>query len=111
MEMQLLYVFNLFSFVGVIGILFYIVISKTKMENQEESIELLESNVESLQNYIYELEERIELNKTPAQDEIKKKIIEMYEDGKEILLIENTLDVPRAKIEMVLKFYKLQTER
>jgi len=111
MDMQLLYVFNLFSFVGVIGILFYIVISKTKMENQEESIELLESNVESLQNYIYELEERIELNKTPAQDEIKKKIIEMYEDGKEILLIENTLDVPRAKIEMVLKFYKLQTER
>jgi hypothetical protein len=35
----------------------------------------------------------------------------MYEDGKDVLLIENTLDVPRAKIEMVLKFYKLQTER
>ena len=111
MDMQLLYVFNLFSFVGVIGILFHIIISKTKLENQEESIELLESNVESLQNYIYELEERIELNKTPAQDEIKKKIIEMYEEGKEILLIENTLNVPRAKSEMVLKFYKLQTER
>jgi predicted RNase H-like nuclease (RuvC/YqgF family) len=108
---ELQFLFSLFSFVGVIGILFYNVIVKTKIENLEETVEILEHKVESLQDYIYELEERLESNKTPAQDEIKKRIIEMYEEGKEILLIENTLDIPRAKIEMVLKFHKLQVER
>jgi len=108
---ELQFLFSLFSFVGVIGILFYILLEKTKIETLEESTEILEHKVESLQDYIYELEERIELTKTPAQDEIKRQIIEMYEDGKEILLIENTLNIPRAKIEMVLKFYKLQVER
>ena len=108
-ELQI--IFSLFSFVGVIGILFYILIAKTKIENLEESIEILDHKIISLQDYIYELEERIDANKTPEQDELKKRIIEMYEDGKDVFLIENTLDVPRAKIEMVLKFYKLQTER
>jgi len=108
---ELQVVFSLFSFVAVIGIIFYILIAKTKIENLEESIEVLDYKLTSLQDYIYELEERINSNKTPAQDELKKKIIEMYEDGKDVLLIENILDVPRAKIEMVLKFYKLQTER
>ncbi|RUM68349.1 MAG: hypothetical protein DSZ07_06825 [Sulfurovum sp.] len=108
---ELQVIFSLFSFVAVIGIIFYILIAKTKIENLEESIEGLDYKLTSLQDYIYELEERINSNKTPAQDELKKKIIEMYEDGKDVLLIENILDVPRAKIEMVLKFYKLQTER
>jgi len=81
------------------------------LDDLEESIEILDYKLTSLQDYIYELEERINSNKTPAQNELKKKIIEMYEDGKDVLLIENILDVPRAKIEMVLKFYKLQTER
>jgi len=108
---ELQVIFSLFSFVAVIGIIFYILIAKTKIENLEESIEGLDYKLTSLQDYIYELEERINSNKTPAQDKLKKKIIEMYEDGKDVLLIENILDVPRAKIEMVLKFYKLQTER
>ena len=108
---ELQVIFSLFSFVAVIGILFYILISKTKIENLEESIEILDHKLTSLQDYVYELEERIDTNKTPEQDDLKKRIIEMYEDGKDVLLIENTLDVPRAKIEMVLKFYKLQTER
>ena len=108
---ELQVVFSLFSFVAVIGIIFYTLIAKTKIENLEENVEVLEHNLASLQDYIYELEERIDTNKTPAQDELKKKIIKMYEDGKDVLLIENTLDVPRAKIEMVLKFHKLQTER
>jgi predicted transcriptional regulator len=108
---ELQVIFSLFSFVAVIGIIFYILIAKTKIENLEESIEILDHKLTSLQDYVYELEERIDTNKTPEQDDLKKRIIEMYEDGKDVLLIENTLDVPRAKIEMVLKFYKLQTER
>jgi predicted transcriptional regulator len=108
---ELQVIFSLFSFVAVIGIIFYILIAKTKIENLEENMEILDHKLTSLQDYIYELEERVDTNKTPEQDELKKRIIEMYEDGKDVLLIENTLDVPRAKIEMVLKFYKLQTER
>jgi len=105
------FIFSLFSFVGVIGILVYILLAKSKIENFEDQIDILEHKLSSLQDYIYEFEERVALNKTLDQDEVKKKIIEMYEDGKEVLLIENTLDVPRAKIEMVLKFHKLQVER
>jgi len=104
--------FSLFSFVGVIGILFYITLNQEKVDNQAEMVETLEDKVDSLQNYVYELEERLNSIKTPTQDDqIKKQIIEMYEDGKEVLLIENTVNVPRAKIEMVLKFHKLQVER
>jgi len=108
---ELQVIFSLFSFVGVIGILFYIILNKEKVENQTETVEILEDKMASLQNYVYELEERLNSIKTPAQDDLKKQIIEMYEDGKEVLLIENTLNVPRAKIEMVLKFHKLQVER
>jgi hypothetical protein len=108
---ELQFIFALFSFVGVIGILFYILLAKTKIENFEYTVEILEHKFASLQDYVYELEERMDVNKTPAQDELKKSIISMYEDGKDVLLIENTLDVPRAKIEMVLKFHKLAVER
>ena len=108
---ELQFVFSLFSFVAVIGIIFYILIAKTKIENLEENIEVLDHKLTSLQDYVYELEERNDTNKRAEEDELKKKIIEMHEDGKDVFLIENTLDVPRAKIEMVLKFYKLQTER
>jgi len=108
---ELQFIFALFSFVAVIGILFYILLAKTKIENFEYTVEILEHKFESLQDYVYELEERMDVNKTPAQDEVKKRIIAMYEDGKDVLLIENTLDVPRAKIEMVLKFHKLAVER
>jgi hypothetical protein len=105
---QLQFIFSLFSFVGVIGILFYLILSKAKIDEHADSIEILEQKVLSLHDYIYELEERIEVEKTPEQHELKQKIIEMFEDGKDLMVIENSLDVPRAKIEMILKFHKLQ---
>ncbi len=108
---ELQFIFSLFSFIAVIGVIFYLLIERTKIENLEEKIEIQDYNLSALQSYIYELEERFGSNKTPSQEELKKRIIDMYEDGKDILLIENTLDIPRAKIEMVLKFHKLQTER
>ncbi len=109
---ELQFIFALFSFVAVIGIIFYILIEKTKIESLEENIDILNHNLISLQEYIYELEEKIDnIKKISQKDEIKEKIIEMYKDGKDVLLIENTLGVSRAKVEMVLKFHKLQTER
>lgn len=106
--MEIVYIFTFFSFVGVVGILFYLVFDKAKSNEKLENIELLELQVNSLQDYLYELEERAKLNKSPEQHLIKEKIIEMYNDGKDLMVIENALDVPRAKIEMILKFYKLQ---
>jgi len=38
---------------------------------------------------------------------LKEKIIQMYNDGKDIMLMENILNIPRLKIEMILKQYKL----
>ena len=108
---QLQFIFSLFSFVGVIGVLFYLILDKAKSEEQAESIEILEQKMTSIHDYVYELEERTEVEKTPEQHEVKQKIIEMFEDGKELMVIENTLDVPRAKIEMILKFYKLQRNK
>jgi len=108
---QLQFIFSLFSLVGVVGILFYMVFEKSKADEKIDQIELLESKVDSLQDYVYELEERVVQNKTPDQNEIKQKVIEMYNEGKDLMVIENALDVPRAKIEMILKFYKLQEER
>ena len=111
MEMQLLYVFNLFSFVGVIGMLFYLIIAKAREDELTDTVEVLESKMNSIQNYVYECEERLNVSKSSSQDEIKEKIIELYKDGKDLMVIENALDVPRAKIEMVLKFHKLKEER
>lgn len=108
---ELQFIFSLFSFVGVVGILFYILLTRAKVEEKLESVEFLESKVDSLQDYLYELEERIDQSKIPEQSEIKQKVIDMYNEGKDLMVIENVLDVPRAKIEMILKFYKLQEGR
>ncbi|RUM75482.1 MAG: hypothetical protein DSZ11_02115 [Sulfurovum sp.] len=102
------FVFSLFSFVGVVGILFYMIREKSKEEQSEEEKELLEEKVERLEQYLYELEERLDTTPTSSSEEIKKRIIAMYEEGKDLLVIENSLDVPRPKIEMILKFYKLR---
>lgn len=109
--MEIVYIFTFFSFVGVVGILFYMVFENAKTDEKLERLELLESKIDSLQDYVYELEARIEHNKTPEQNAIKQKVIEMYNEGKDLMVIENALDVPRAKIEMILKFYKLQENR
>lgn len=108
---QLQFIFSLFSFVGVVGILFYIILNREKVDEKLENIEVLESKIDSLQDYVYDLEERVDKSKTVEQTEIKQKVIEMYNEGKELMVIENALNVPRAKIEMILKFYKLQEER
>jgi len=105
---QLQVIFSLFSFVGVIGILFYIILEKAKQDERNERIELLEEKVISLKNYIYKFEEELEEKEVPEDDNVKEKIIALYEEGKDLSLIENTLNIPRAKIEMVLKFHNLQ---
>ena len=105
---QLQFIFSLFSFVGVIGILFYIILDKAKQEESQERIALLEENIHSLKDYIYKFEEQLEEKDVPEEDNIKEKIIELYEEGKDVTLIENSLNVPKAKIEMVLKFHNLK---
>jgi hypothetical protein len=110
--MELLYILTLFSLIGFVGVLVYLVLEKIKEGEKSEYCELLEEKVARLERYVYELEERMESAgavTTDSKEEIKAKIIAMYEDGKDIFLIENTLDVPRPKIEMVLKFYKLKS--
>ena len=105
---ELQFIFSLFSFVGVIGILFYIILERSKEELEDEEQELLKEKVERLEHYVYELEERLDTTPTVSDREVKEKIISMYEDGKDLLVIENSLDVPRPKIEMILKFHKLR---
>ena len=106
---QLQFVFSLFSFVGVVGTLFYLIIEKAKQDEQQEKVDFLEEKVLSLESYIYEFENRLKSkDETHQEESIKEKIIALYEEGKELSLIENTLNVPRAKIEMVLKFHNLQ---
>lgn len=73
---ELQFIFALFSVVAVIGIIFYILIEKTKIENLEENIDILNHNLISLQEYIYELEERVNnIKKIPQRDELKDKIL------------------------------------
>ena len=105
---QLQFVFSLFSFVGIVGMLSYIIWEKSKEEEESEKQELLEEKLERLEQYVYELEERLDTKPTSSNEEIKRRIIEMYEEGKELIVIENTLDIPRPKIEMILKFHKLR---
>ena len=105
---QLQFLFALFSFVGVIGILFYIILEKAKVEENNERINRLEEEVVSLKDYVYKCEERLEeKEEEPEVENMKAKIIALYEEGADIMLIENALNIPKAKIEMVLKFHNL----
>ena len=104
---QLQFLFALFSFVGVIGILFYIILEKAKDDENNERINRLEEEVLSLKDYVYKCEERLEEKEAPEVEDMKTKIIALYEEGADIMLIENALNVPKAKIEMVLKFHNL----
>lgn len=102
---QLQFVFSLFSLVGVIGILFYIILTKAKREEVSDKVDELEAEVTSLKAYIEGYEKRLEDEAEP--ENIKEQIIALYEQGVDIVKIENSLNVPRAKIEMVLKFHNL----
>jgi len=105
---QLQFIFSLFSFVGVIGILFYIILDKAKEEESQERITLLEENIHSLKDYINKFEEQLKEKDVPTENNLKEKIIELYEEGKNATFIENSLNVSKAKIEMVLKFHNLK---
>jgi hypothetical protein len=103
---QLQFLFALFSFVGVIGILFYIILEKAKTEESNEKIRQVEEELIRLKGYVYK-EERLEKKDEVEVESVKEKIIALYEEGADILLIENALNIPKAKIEMVLKFHNL----
>lgn len=106
---QLQFIFSLFSFVGVVGILFYIILERAKQELHKEELEHLEEKISSLQEYVHKLEEQQEKSSEPVEEEsLKEKIIALYEEGKELSLIEDRLNIPKAKIEMVLKFHNLK---
>jgi len=104
---QLQFVFSLFSLVGVIGILFYIILTKAKREEVSDKVDELEAEVTSLKAYIEGYEKRLEDEAEAEPENIKEQIIALYEQGVDIVKIENSLNVPRAKIEMVLKFHNL----
>jgi hypothetical protein len=101
--MELLYILTIFSILGFVGITIYLIREKLDEREKSEDYELLEEKIERLESYLFELEERLT---DPSDDEIKEKIIDMYINGKDLFVIENTLDVPRPKIEAVLKAYK-----
>ncbi len=106
---QLQFIFSLFSFVGVVGILFYLILAKVKQDEQEESVGFLEAKALQLQERIEELEEKLKASEeAPEEENVKEKIIALYEEGKDLVEIEETLNIPRAKIEMVLKFHNLK---
>jgi hypothetical protein len=104
--MELLYILTIFSLLGFIGVIGYLVMEKIKEDEKSEGCEILEEKIVRLESYLYDLEERLGLD----SDETKEKIIEMYIDGKDLVLIENTLNVPRPKIEAVLKAYKAKAK-
>jgi len=114
---QLQFMFSLFSFVGVVGILFYIILERAKREGQDTLVERLRDEVISLKESVYKSEEseegkegtqKVESGKDePVIDNMKEKIIALNEEGADVMLISNALNVPQATVEMVLKFHHL----
>ena len=100
--MELFYTLTIFSLIGFMSVIVYLFIEKTKEVQRSERCELLEERITRLESYVYELESKV---LTP-DSKLKEKIIQMYNDGKDIILIENILGIPRLKIEMILKQYK-----
>ena len=101
--MEGLYIISIFSLLGllsVIGYLFWKEIQTTSMKN--EYLELLEERITHLEQYLYDLEDRL----TPISSDTKERIIEMYREGKDIMVMENSLNLPKTKIEMILKEYE-----
>jgi len=112
MEMQLLYVFNLFALVGVVGILIYLVVEYGKNQAKDRHYDRQLDKLDRLERHVYELEERLaEASPSVGRNDLKEKIIAMYEAGDDLMYIEDALDVSRAKIEMVLKFHQLRQKR
>ena len=106
---QLQFIFSLFSFLGVVGILFYLILAKVKQDEQQESVGELETKMLHLEHRVEVLEKYLKEEKeAPKEEQIKQEIIALYEEGKDLVTIEESLNIPRAKIEMVLKFHNLK---
>ena len=101
--METLYIIAIFSLIGFFSVIIYLFMEHDKKNQKSEHCELLEERLTRLESYIYELEAKV---LTP-DSKLKEKIIQMYNDGKDIMLMENILNIPRLKIEMILKQYKL----
>ncbi len=103
--MEILYIVSIFSLLGFMSVIIYLFLEKSKEAQKNEHYEILEERLTRLESYVYDLELKV---LTP-DSKLKEKIIQMYNDGKDIPLIENILDIPRLKIEMILKQYKRET--
>ncbi len=103
--MEILYIISIFSLLGFMSVIIYLFLEKSKEAHKSEYCEILEERLSRLESYVYDLELKV---LTP-DSKLKEKIIQMYNDGKDIPLIENILDIPRLKIEMILKQYKRES--
>ncbi len=104
---QLHFLFSLFSFVGVVGILFYMVLEKAKSHETAQKIQALTNEIITLKNNEHQEESSTKIKDEVLVENLKEKIIALYEEGADVQLIESALNVPKAKIEMVLKFHNL----
>ena len=104
---QLQFIFSLFSFVGVVGILFYIILERAKREEQDELVEALKEEVIALKKSVYQPEKEEDKKEELNDENTKAKIVALHEEGADVILISNALKVPQATVEMVLKFYHL----
>jgi hypothetical protein len=104
---QLQFIFSLFSFVGVVGILFYMILERAKREEQERYIGHLRDELISLKEYLYQSKEEVKETEESMVENMKEKIIALHEKGEDVAFIENNLNIPKATIEMVLKFHHL----
>lgn len=110
------FVFSLFSLIGVIGIIFYLILQKAKSEKLFYKIEDLEDEIILLKNQLKNSEYQTTKNETTPlntnlqstnPESTKEKIIELYEQGLDTFTIESQLNVPKATIDMVLKFHAM----
>lgn len=115
------FVFSLFSLIGVIGIIFYLILHKAKSEKLFYKIEDLEDEIILLKNQLKNSEYQTTKNETTPlntnlestnlqstnPESTKEKIIELYEQGLDTFTIESQLNVPKATIDMVLKFHAM----
>ena len=108
--MELLYTLTLFSLIGFIAVIVYLFLERVEKDKKGDNRELLEERLERLEHYVYELEQRLDTSSDAENEAIKERIIAMYEEGKELFLIENIVNVPRPKIEMILKSYQLKNK-
>jgi len=104
---QLQFIFSLFSFVGVVGILFYIILERAKREEQDELVEALKEEVIALKKSVYQPEKEEDKKEELNDENTKAKIVALHEEGADVILISNALKVPQATVEMVLKFHHL----